>query len=110
MIDNIVGRRAVVRELVLIPKEDFDYTLRNKDGSAFPADLSFALTINETIRMFTFNAGRTTAALRIESTDISDTLHRQPYWITSKATATTPTTDKVLVQGQVIVDGVGGVW
>lgn len=101
----MIGREPYVTPLVLIMGEDFDYSLRNKDGSAFEAGLTFQLVIGETSRTFAFNAGRTIASLRIESTDISKTLNWKTYRIGSTSTSTTPTTDKVLVHGAVSVRG-----
>ena len=105
----MIGRNPTVQDLVLIPREDFDYALRNKDGSAFESGLTFQLVIGTTSRTFGFNSGRTIASLRIESTDISDDLHQQPFWITSTSTTTTPTTDKVLTQGTVSIFSCG-IW
>ena len=102
---RIIGRELPPTSLVLIMGEDFDYSLRNKDGSAFPSDLSFALKIGATTRAFAFNAGRTVASLLIESTDISKALNWASYSVTSKSTAVTPPRDKVLAHGQVSVRG-----
>lgn len=101
----MIGREPYVTPLVLIMGEDFDYTLRNKDGSQFPAGTSFQLIIGETSRTFAFNGAGTIASMRIESTDITKALNWLPYRIASKSTATTPSTDKVLVHGDVRVRG-----